>query len=49
MTQDGYKGDIFSGDPSQTNFKFVPWEKIAESFTPKLMIAPKAFDPRRTR
>lgn len=49
ITQDGYDGDILSGEPSQTNFKFVPWEEIAKSFNPPLSITPKAFDPRRTQ
>ena len=46
ITQDGYAGDILSGEPAQTNFKFVPWERIAETFSPKLTIAPKAYNPR---
>lgn len=49
VTQDGYAGDLngLDGETPQTNFKFVDWKAIAESFDPPLMITPKAVDPRR--
>jgi 3-phytase len=47
VTQDGYNNDILSGDPEASNFKYVPWERIARSFDPPLMIAPGAWNPRR--
>lgn len=47
ITQDGYDNDILSGDPEATNFKYVPWERIARSFNPPLAIAPNAWNPRR--
>lgn len=46
ITQDGYDGDELDGDPEASNFKFVRWEDIASSFSPKLTIAPKAYNPR---
>ncbi len=30
-----------------TNFKLVPWERVAQAFVPGLDIAPAAYDPRR--
>jgi 3-phytase len=49
VTQDGYAGDIngLDGETPQTNFKFVDWKAIAESFDPPLAITPNAPDPRR--
>ena len=47
VTQDGYNDDILSGDPEATNFKYVPWERIARSFDPPLRISPGAWNPRR--
>lgn len=49
VTQDGYAGDIngLDGETPQTNFKFVDWKVIAESFDPPLAIAPSTPDPRR--
>ena len=47
VTQDGYNDDFLSGDPEATNFKYVPWERIATAFDPPLVIAPGAWDPRR--
>lgn len=49
VTQDGYAGDIngLDGETPQTNFKFVDWKVIAESFDPPLPVTPKAVDPRR--
>ena len=47
ITQDGYNDDILSGDPEASNFKYVPWERIARSFDPPLQIAPGAWNPRR--
>lgn len=49
VTQDGYAGDIngLDGETPQTNFKFVDWKAIAESFDPPLMVTPQAADPRR--
>lgn len=49
ITQDGYDGDRLSGEPPLTNFKFVAWEDIARSFTPRLTIAPRAYNPRTGR
>ena len=47
ITQDGYKDDALAGDPEASNFKYVPWERIARSFNPPLQIAPGAWNPRR--
>lgn len=49
VTQDGYAGDIngLDGEIPQTNFKFVDWKTIAESFDPPLAVTPNAADPRR--
>lgn len=49
VTQDGYAGDLngLDGEVPQTNFKFVDWKTIADSFDPPLKVAPKAVDPRR--
>jgi 3-phytase len=48
VTQDGYDNDLdgLSGDTDSTNFKYVPWERIARSFDPPLLITPQAADPR---
>lgn len=32
-----------------TNFKFVPWENVANAFSPPLHIEPTGFDPRNPR
>ena len=47
ITQDGYNDDFLSGDPEASNFKYVPWQRIARSFDPPLLIAPGAWNPRR--
>ncbi|MFO1068389.1 MAG: phytase [Geminicoccaceae bacterium] len=49
VTQDGYNDDLdgLSGEPEASNFKYVPWERIANAFDPPLLIAPAARDPRR--
>ncbi|MFN3319654.1 MAG: phytase [Allorhizobium sp.] len=49
VTQDGYAGDIngLDGETPQTNFKFVDWKTIAESFDPPLAVTSNAADPRR--
>lgn len=47
VTQDGYNDDFLTGEPEATNFKYVPWERIARSFDPPLLIAPGAWNPRR--
>jgi myo-inositol-hexaphosphate 3-phosphohydrolase len=48
ITQDGYAGDLdnLDGEVSATNFKFVDWKAIADSFTPPLKVTPAADDPR---
>lgn len=35
------------GEVASTNFKFVDWAEIANSFTPPLVVTPAAFDPRK--
>jgi 3-phytase len=47
VTHDGYNDDFLSGEPEATNFKYVPWQRIARSFDPPLLIAPGAWNPRR--
>lgn len=47
VTQDGYNDDFLTGDPEASNFKYVPWERIARSFDPPLVITPGAWNPRR--
>lgn len=48
VTQDGYDNDLdgLSGEVDSTNFKYVPWERIAYAFDPPLKITPRAYDPR---
>ncbi len=48
VTQDGYNDDLdgLSGEPEASNFKFVDWALIANSFTPPLAIAPAVGNPR---
>lgn len=48
VTQDGYNDDLdgLSGEPEASNFKFVDWALIANSFTPPLAIAPEVGNPR---
>lgn len=46
VTQDGYDGDEFSGETHSTNFKYVPWERIANAFNPPLLVTPRAWNPR---
>ncbi|WP_169337576.1 phytase [Wenxinia marina] len=47
ITQDGYAGDLndLDGETAATNFKFVNWAAIAESFDPPLMVTPASWDP----
>lgn len=49
ITQDGYAGDLngLDGEVAATNFKFVDWKVIADSFTPPLAVAPEGADPRQ--
>ncbi|WEK03554.1 MAG: phytase [Candidatus Devosia phytovorans] len=49
ITQDGYAGDLngLDGEVASTNFKFVDWKAIADSFEPKLEVTPEGFDPRQ--
>jgi 3-phytase len=49
VTQDGYNDDLneLNGEPSATNFKFVDWKAIAESFDPPLAVSPDAWNPRQ--
>ncbi|UXN73909.1 phytase [Devosia sp. A8/3-2] len=49
VTQDGYAGDLngLDGEVASSNFKFVDWAQIANSFTTPLVVAPEAFDPRK--
>lgn len=49
ITQDGYAADLngLDGEVASTNFKFVDWAVIANSFTPALEITPEGFDPRK--
>lgn len=48
VTQDGYDDDLdgLSGEVDSTNFKLVPWGRIAGAFHPKLDVAPGAWNPR---
>jgi 3-phytase len=48
VTQDGYNDDLdgLSGEPEASNFKFVDWALIANSFSPPLAIAPTVGNPR---
>ncbi len=48
ITQDGYAGDLngLDGEVAVTNFKFVDWKAIADSFDPPLAVSPASFDPR---
>ncbi len=47
VTQDGYNDDLngLDGETAATNFKFVDWAAIAQSFTPPLGVN-TAYDPR---
>jgi 3-phytase len=46
VTHDGnYKDQVTNGD-NLTNFKYVPWENLANSFAPGLRIDTTSFDPR---
>jgi 3-phytase len=49
ITQDGYAGDLngLDGEVASTNFKFVDWKAIADSFTPPLAVAPEGANPRQ--
>lgn len=49
VTQDGYDDDLdgLDGEVDSTNFKLVPWERIAAALRPRLAVAPGAWDPRR--
>lgn len=49
VTQDGYNDDLngLRGEPEASNFKYVPWQRIARAFEPPLLIAPRARDPRQ--
>lgn len=48
VTQDGYDDDLdgLSGETASTNFKFVPWQRVARAFSPPLAVEPRAWDPR---
>ncbi|WP_245893384.1 phytase [Devosia naphthalenivorans] len=48
VTQDGYAGDLngLDGETDSTNFKFVDWAAIANSFDPPLEITPSEWNPR---
>lgn len=48
VTQDGYNDDLngLDGETAATNFKFVDWKSIADSFIPPLAVAPTARSPR---
>ncbi len=48
ITQDGYDDDLngLDGEVSSTNFKFVDWAAVANSFTPPLEVNP-GHDPRQ--
>jgi len=48
ITQDGYAGDLdnLDGEVSASNFKFVDWKSVADSFVPPLKVTPEADDPR---
>lgn len=43
ITQDGYAGDLngLDGETASTDFKFVDWKAIAETFEPPLAVAPQ--------
>ncbi|WP_394831906.1 phytase [Pendulispora rubella] len=43
ITQDGYNDDNLSGDPSATNLKFTPWDRIA---LPQGLTLDSTYDPR---
>ncbi|WP_137149911.1 phytase [Devosia sp. FKR38] len=49
ITQDGYAADLngLDGEVDSTNFKFVDWALIANSFNPPLEITPQGGDPRQ--
>ena len=49
ITQDGYAADLnaLDGEVASTNFKFVDWARIAQSFTPPLEVTPQGWDPRQ--
>lgn len=48
VTQDGYNDDLngLDGETAATNFKFVDWATIANSFTPPLEVN-TGYDPRK--
>ena len=48
VTQDGYNDDLngLNGEVSASNFKYVDWAAIANSFDPALDINP-GYDPRK--
>jgi myo-inositol-hexaphosphate 3-phosphohydrolase len=48
ITQDGYDDDLdgLSGEEDSSNFKFVDWADIANSFDPPLAILPEIYNPR---
>lgn len=46
VTQDGYDNDDLSGETDSTNFKLVPWDRVARAFSPPLAIQPQGYDPR---
>jgi myo-inositol-hexaphosphate 3-phosphohydrolase/phosphodiesterase/alkaline phosphatase D-like protein len=51
ITQDGdnLPGKFVDGENINTNFKFVPWENIANAFSAPLTIDTTSYDPRRTQ
>lgn len=48
ITQDGYAGDLngLDGETAATNFKFVDWGALAQTFDPPLLVTPEGWDPR---
>jgi myo-inositol-hexaphosphate 3-phosphohydrolase/phosphodiesterase/alkaline phosphatase D-like protein len=51
ITQDGdnLPGTLVDDENINTNFKFVPWENIAHSFSTPLQIDTTSYDPRRSQ
>jgi 3-phytase len=48
VMQDGYDNDLdgLDGEVSSSNFKYVDWASVANSFAPPLEMNP-AYDPRK--
>jgi 3-phytase len=47
VTHDGEDEPGAPGRGDATNFKLVPWERVAAAFDPALLVEPRAWDPRR--